>query len=545
MPKVPLDIISGEYQIDGAANNVALNMVPIPIESAGVSKIISEQPSSIIGYYDRVLGTASNPSGPLNGWLQVYTSNTFGVIMIIGGYFWEFQTLQLTLRPIYQTGTTTQLQSFNGSIETYRMAYNGEVIAIVRTDGSDNTDFYLTLTGRPAANGGFLEGTLDRIRVIEPNYRTLTNSQGAIDVTYLDGYLVYLTAGEFGESPRVFHSTLKTVNQGKDIRLEDFQDIDENAIGTSLFSYRGQLVAATNKSTYFYQNVGNVNFAFQRLKGQELDYGIRQAFSYSGYRLLSDDVGIIASSKTGATSINTLKTGKISDNFIDRRLAEIPINGNVYLSQYIDRNKQYLAVNFPSDDSPALDNNGETYAYDFTTGLWHQRSSKSANENEGSKMYWPIDGVTAKLFGVADGYFLIGPEAEITIKNGERTYVGRAEGFKGDFEDVSDQGDFNEYEITTAPISNTNSTVSINSVGISAFQLDGTVELSQTDDLSNYVSQGAIEISQLQGEPEYLEWRRLGYSRNTKQFKFTYSGSDGSTPYTLVAPYAFGEVTND
>ena len=545
MPKVPLDIISGEYQIDGAANNVALNMIPIPIESAGVSKIISEQPSSIIGYYDRVLGTASSPSGPLNGWLQVYTSNTFGVIMIIGGYFWEFQTLKLTLRPIYQTGTTTQLQLLNGTIETYRMAYNGEVIAIVRADGSDNTDFYLTLTGRPAANGGFLEGTLDRIRDIEPNYDTLTNSQGAIDVTYLDGYLVYLTAGEFGESPRVFHGTLKTVNQGKDIRLEDFQDIDENAIGTSLFPYRGQLVAATNKSTYFYQNVGNVNFAFQRLKGQELDYGIRQAFSYSGYRLLSDDVGIIASSKTGATSINTLKTGKISDNFIDRRLAEIPIDGNVYLSQYIDRNKQYLAVNFPADDGPYLDNNGETYAYDFTTGLWHQRSSKSANENEGSKMYWPIDGVTAKLFGIADGYFLIGPEADITIKNGERTYIGRAEGFKGDFEDVSDQGDFNEYEITTAPISNTNSTVSINSVGISAFQLDGTVELSQTDDLTNYVSQGAIEISQLQGEPEYLEWRRLGYSRNTKQFKFTYSGSDGSTPYTLVAPYAFGEVTND
>ena len=541
MPKVPLDIISGEYQIDGAANNVALNMIPIPIESAGISKIISEQPTSIIGYYGSRLGTASSPSGPLNGWLQVYSISTFGVIMIIGGYLWEFEPQDSKLQPIYQTGTTTQLQLLNGPIESYKMAYNGEVIAIIRSDGSRSTDFYLTLTGRPSSNGSFLEGTLERIRDVQPNYVTLTNSQGAIDVTYLDGYFVYLTAGEFGESPRVFHGTLKTVNQGKDIRLEDFQDIDENAIGTSLFSYRGQLVAATNKSTYFYQNVGNVNFAFQRLKGQELGYGIREGYMYRGYRLLPDDVGVIARSKTGAISINTLKAGKISNNFIDRRLAELG-DDEVYLSQYIDRNKQYLAVNFPGG---GLDNNGESYAYDFKTGLWHQRSSKSANENEGSKMYWPIDGVTAKYFSIPGEYFLIGPVAEITIKNGERAYIGRVEGFKGDFEDVSDQGDFNEYEITTAPISNTNSTVSINSVGISAFQLDGTVELSQTDDLTNYVSQGAIEISQLQGEPEYLEWRRLGYSRNTKQFKFTYSGSDGSTPYTLVAPYAFGEVTND
>lgn len=532
-------------------------MTPIPVESSGLGQIIGRQPASI-EYLDYDFLTQGNyaerPSGLLQGWGQISNEFIRGVLLVINDFLWVLSTGNRQLfKVVDNLGVQLTMTVNPNSLDVVKIADNGFVTVLVVGD-TVMADKYLTFTAIDAG-AGELEATLESIESVQPNYSTLTGGKGAIDVEYIDGYFCYITNGVLNTTPRVFHSSLKTVNFGKDIRLEDFQDLDSRSLMSAAFEYRGQLVVSTQDKMYFYQNVGNTEFAFQLLKGQTQDIGV---WGVSSYRKITNDIAFVGGGDNGQLGLYILGEGKISNEFIDRFIDDsysqiIPWGGTTQFQfgltpiQFTENGRNYIGLTFYERD--IIDGkmvSGITRVMDRSTNIWHRRETKTELYTTGDLPYWGFDHIytpSSDAGSVPSGRStLIGWGAAIDPSNSEQYFTAYIENsYAGDFALLNTGDvDLNSYEITCGPVSDLPSVMTISALGMSGKQLNADIEALQTEDFVNYQSLGTVACD----DNDYNEWRRLGGSLNFKQFKFVFSGGDRVNPFVVVTPYAKGKASD-
>lgn len=557
MPKIPLSVVSGDYSLSGVSNNVAFNMSPITVESSGLGQVIASQLPSLeyLDYSETINGSyAERPEGQLQGWGFISSEFLNGILFCANNALWIFVPSNRFLYKVIDGGGAQITIPAQPRLDCVKIASNGLIVAIVISSPS-SPDYYLTLTAASFINKT-VTATLEPISVAAPNYTTLTSGQGSMDVVYLDGYFCYITNGLVSTQPRVLHGTLKTVNNGKDIRLEDFTDLDTSINVTALFEYRGQLVASTMDKMYFFQNVGNVDFAFQLLKGQTQDIGIR---STTAYRKTTNDVVFIGTDNSNSLGVYSLSRGKLSNDFIDRVLSDFylrvipwdqnfPALNGVYMAQYQLNDRSYIGVGYYERDVQGDIVEGETYSMDLDTNIWFQNETRTEEVSGISSLpYFAIDHIISPSLTEVQSdttrSVIMGWGAATDFSTKENYFFAYCSGdsYEGDFLGLNTTPtDLNSYEISLGPVSDLPSVMTISAIGISGKQLNADIEAFQTEDLDNYISLGSVTCD----NNDYNEWRRLGGSLNLKQFKFKFSGGDRSRPFVVVTPYAKGKASD-
>ena len=194
-----------------------------------------------------------------------------------------------------------------------------------------------------------------------------------IDVTYKDGYFVYVTAKEF------FISSLVTEDDGTSFDGLDFStaeiSTDDNVACDTI---RNELYIFGQNSIEVFQNTGT-DFPFQRIPGAAIDRGLVSTFSTIPFQ---NRYLFIGAGKNEGVSIWAGAPGnseRLSTPAIDNILQSVPRDDlfNAFSFRYSESGNYFCGFTIP---------NQLTLVYDETTSaavgrpIWHKRTSDLAGE---------------------------------------------------------------------------------------------------------------------------------------------------------------------
>lgn len=189
----------------------------------------------------------------------------------------------------------------------------------------------------------------DTIATISDNDLPSPNS-----VTQLDGYGIYTI-----EDGRVF---ISAIDEFTDIDPLDFATAEANADKLRVGYARGQEVLLFgDESIEFWRNTG-ATFPFERIGGTTLqNLGILCRHSV---RDLNDIVFFVASDGT-VRILNGYQPIRVSTHDVERSIDSVESKDSITATAYSIRGHQFYV----------LSSANWTWAYDATTGLWHERQS--------------------------------------------------------------------------------------------------------------------------------------------------------------------------
>lgn len=332
MPNIPL---SNGFYVDESknlSNQECVNLYPVIVETEGAFNASAlRSPAGLVEF------SPDNGEGPCRGAIRfdnkLYTVN--------GDRFYYVDS----------SGVKTAIGDTVPGDNRVVMAENGVTITVI-------------IPGTPT--GFFYDSTLDTfVEITDPVFLDYGDK---IDVTYKDGYFVYLTAKEF------FLSSLVITNNGKDFDGLDFStaeaSTDDNLACDTI---KNELYIFGQNSVEVFQNTGSV-FPFQRIPGAGIDRGIVSPFSTIPFQ--NNYLFIGAGPNEGVSIWSGLpgQSARISTPAIDNLLQALPRAdlADAFTYKYSESGNFFCCFTIP---------NQITLVFDATTTravgrpIWHRRCS--------------------------------------------------------------------------------------------------------------------------------------------------------------------------
>lgn len=210
----------------------------------------------------------------------------------------------------------------------------------------------LTLTfGLPEAVAVIEHANL--VRITDPDF-----PDNPSHVTYLDGFFIVNDEG----TDLWFVSDLKDGSSwdGLDFAsAESDPDKLRNVVGD-----HGELWLFGDRSTEVWQNTGQADFAFERLEGAKIQWGVHAPWSVSRYAdtlvcLAVDDHGTIQ-----VISFVNYQPARISNAAIEEAIAGYSLSTDAIAWVMVDRGREFYVMAFPTG--------GQAFAYDVREDEWHE-----------------------------------------------------------------------------------------------------------------------------------------------------------------------------
>ena len=284
--------------------------------------------------------------------------------------------------------TTAGTKLSRGSWVLDEIAYEvaGNTLWRINSDGT-NTDLgTISGSGRVSMASSALELCIvvpDSIGYIysvsggltEINDATYTGNP-SIQVAFKDGYFLHVTTA------KLFKSNL---NDGLVYDALDFASAEvlPDKI-TGVHVSRNQLYVPGVETIEQFQNVGGVNFPYQRINGATIPMGVKAKFSLIEF---ARTYAFVGGAKNEAPSVY-LFTGsspqRISTNAIDLLIAELTDDEQkaIFCTTYAERGGFFLNLHLKN----------QTMRYDQSTDLWTEATSKDSN---GLQTNWRVNGIVS------------------------------------------------------------------------------------------------------------------------------------------------------
>lgn len=219
-----------------------------------------------------------------------------------------------------------------------------------------------------------------------------------LDVTYKDGFFVYITPDEF------FLSSLVIENLGRDFNALDFSTAEVSTdSNVAVETIRNELYIFGERSIEVFQNTG-ATFPFQRIPGATVDRGCLAAFTAIPFQ---NSYMFVGAGKNEGISIWQGLSGssqRISTTAIDDILQNLPVDDvrNAFAWRYSESGNFFIGFTVPGQI---------TLVYDQTTSqavgrpVWHRRSSSSdgvgawrpSDVVQAYGRLWVIDSLTGRI----------------------------------------------------------------------------------------------------------------------------------------------------
>lgn len=199
----------------------------------------------------------------------------------------------------------------------------------------------------------------------------------ADDVVSINGFCVFLETG----TNRVFHSNLNNIATYNAL---DFELITRVPKVVGLLTFRGQVFIMGENQILPYTYIGGANFVLQYQPNSEIPSGInslhvkartRQSFCYLG--------GGENEAPAVWLSTGTYPT-RISNDAIEYLIRDISTLDQAYIMYFAIDGGEFIALKVGA----------YCFVYDLVTGRWHQRRSKSGD----NEIPWRVSAIT-KAYG--------------------------------------------------------------------------------------------------------------------------------------------------
>lgn len=127
---------------------------------------------------------------------------------------------------------------------------------------------------------------------------------------------------------------------------------------------KAEVILFGNQSTEFWQNVGNVDFPYQRVRGGAIEFGLAARWSVAD---VSKTVMFLASNRSGEVQVVRLQGYQavpVSTPDVDRLINSYAVVSDATGLSYTYDGHDFYQVNFPSA--------GKSWLFDNNTGMWSE-----------------------------------------------------------------------------------------------------------------------------------------------------------------------------
>ena len=400
MPIVPLPLANGWYIDDSAEVSAqeCLNVYPVYNEPGASNPTALRSPFGLTEF------SSDNADGPCRALISAQADDgQVRLFTINGSNFYELDT----------AGNRTLLNGSDPIAAGARVqwAFNGLVIALL-VPGTP-VGYFFTL------NGDVFETITDTAYI---------DYGDKYDVTYKDGFFVYITLFEF------FLSSIRTDNDGKNFDGLDFATAEINPDrNVSCQTIRNELYIFGTESIEVFQNVGALDFPFARVNGAHVDRGLSIPFPDLCIPFQDSYVFVGAGRNEGvaiwrgvSASSQRLSTPAI-ENLLQETLKTGPA-GEPYLFRYSEQGHYFFGLNFYNQFTILYD---ETASQLAQKPIWHRRESNSLSywrashiEEAGNRIF-ACDTVDARI---GELELTVGTEYTETLTRRFNTSYTQAEG---------------------------------------------------------------------------------------------------------------------
>lgn len=189
-------------------------------------------------------------------------------------------------------------------------------------------------------------------------------------VTFLDGYFIFNESG----TSNFFISAL---DDGRTYSATDFASSEGHPDDVvTVFADHGELWVLNERSIEVYYNSGNADFPFDRINGARPRRGCAAAFSVA-----ADDNTIFW---LGDDGIVYRAAGyvpqRVSDHAIEEQIRTFSTWSDAYAFFITISGHKFYYLTFPTGQ--------QTFVFDVSTGLWHERESLNGRHWRGIAYVW-------------------------------------------------------------------------------------------------------------------------------------------------------------
>lgn len=351
MPKVQFPLSNGYYfdEAQRVSAQECLNLFPsIPETVGSISQNVLRAPAGLSA------ANIGSGGGSLSGIGRASIVMNNILYLVIGNSLYE----------VVDNGQTNNIPNID-------LVQRGTGIAGTERVAISENNFVITIVIPGTATGYFYDRT--DFSFVEITDQVFVDYGIKLDVTYKDGYFIYLTPREY------FLSSLVIDNNGKNFDALDFStaeiSTDDNVaianIKNELFIFGGETIEV-------FQNTGG-DFPFQRIPGATVDRGVIAPFSVIPFQNTYLFIG--AGENEGISIWEGLsgQSRRISTPAIDDVLQNVPIDilRDAFAFKYSESGNFFCGFTVPGVI---------TLVYDQTTSqiqnrpIWHRRASS----NDGS-----------------------------------------------------------------------------------------------------------------------------------------------------------------
>lgn len=316
MAEIPL--AGASYDLTPSSTQKSVNVEPVALEASGVTRFRLKQTPGLVSF----ASVSGSPRGALS----------------MGDY--AYVVHDQTLSSIDSAGAVTTLGTVPGT-DRVSMAANGTYVVVV--NGSDGYTYNaVTETFAQITDADFLASDV---------------------VVYLDGYFVFHQT----DSDNVFISAL---NDPTSFDATEIQAKGGTAdLLVTIVPINGDLILFGSRHSFFWRNVGNVDFPFQNIEGAEMQRGCPAVHSVAGI----DNSVIFLGDDLVVYWIEGYVPKRVSNHALEEYLSgltEAQI-ADAYAFAYTQGGQYYYVLTV----------GGRTWVYNRTQSmviqqsLWHERSS--------------------------------------------------------------------------------------------------------------------------------------------------------------------------
>lgn len=189
---------------------------------------------------------------------------------------------------------------------------------------------------------------------------TDTDFPGAVRVDYIDGYFVFIEP----DSQRWWQTQLLDGTSVDPTEFASAEGSPDN-LTSIIVDHREVWLFGTN-STEVWQNVGNPDFAFQRIQGAFIEVGCSAPFSVSK---MDNTIFWLSQDRRGQGMVyraNGYIPQRISTHAIEYAISTYSDISDAVAYTYQERGHAFYVLTFPTGNA--------TWVYDASTNLWHERA---------------------------------------------------------------------------------------------------------------------------------------------------------------------------
>ena len=298
------------------------------------------------------------------GGLVSMADNTTQLVMVDGSGGWIYQPggLNQVTTVTAVAGDTFIPANIIGTITTgdrlvVELDNGTNFITTAASETGPNTPgLVLTdpLPSQLSAGGIIIDTTVQLSRI------TALAFQPASTVRYFDGYFVFSAT-----NTRLFF--LSSINDGTQYSGLDFATASAGSdLLVAVEIWHEQLLLLCEKHTEIWWDAGNVSFPFQRYDAALIARGLPNGAQYC---VCSEDNTVFWMGDDGIFyRLNNYNPQRISTFAMEHAWAQYPLRFTDASCFVLDQEgHKFIIINFPSGCG--------TWAYDISSGLWHQRQS--------------------------------------------------------------------------------------------------------------------------------------------------------------------------